>query len=382
MPVDELVNASRGERAPRVGIGLRHIRTRICAAGFVLFCGVALGLWAFLPEKPARQASGTIDPDGEPGQREYAPEKPAREWLELPEQALDLGEGKTGETLEGAFELRNSGSLPLNVRLTASCGCSRLSPQVADIGPGESMQVEVEVRIRPEDSGSRFIAIGIQADAAEVAPVQYRVRVTAVPPMTHDPAVLNFGSLVPGERKTLAVTLRDGRGGELPYASELAVSAPNPALEAVADPKRPGTYFVTLTAPETGPWHGAYLAVEHPNLPAAHAIPIDARIALPIAVAPPTVYLKASATDKPAPPRTLLVWSPQGHKLGALSKAELPAGCSLSDAKMDSNGRWRFTLRVDRAFDRVDTPVECVLRFEGLSIPARFTIVMQASLLK
>jgi hypothetical protein len=147
------------------------------------------------------------------------PESPK---IVLPSLALYLGKGKAGEIVDGVFKLRNAGNAPLPVSLSASCGCSQLSPRVASIPPGESADFRVGIRLS-DDIIEKAVSIGISSNDPASPDVSYQVRVTCVPPLDVRPSRVDFGHPALGKGASRDVVVRGDDGKPLPADAKLEV---------------------------------------------------------------------------------------------------------------------------------------------------------------
>ena len=109
--------------------------------------------------------------------------------LGLPAHPLDLGRGRPGQVVDGSFQLTNRGDAPLRFQLSASCGCTDLSPRAGTIAPGESTIINVGIRLQ-EMGTERQVRVSVGTNEPDSPAAGYVVFAACPAPMTAPPALL------------------------------------------------------------------------------------------------------------------------------------------------------------------------------------------------
>jgi hypothetical protein len=140
---------------------------------------------------------------------------------------IDLGEGSQGELLEGQFRLGNSGTSELHFHLNAGCSCALLQPRDGVLLPGESLPVNVGLRLRNEGKDER-VAIRIESNDvnSDSAPMWIVGKCPAM--ILADPCFLDLGHVPPGRSLCKEIRVQVPKLTALPQAAKLL--APNGIL--------------------------------------------------------------------------------------------------------------------------------------------------------
>ena len=145
--------------------------------------------------------------------------------LVLPRYPLDLGEGKAGKIVDGTFEIRNGGLLPLSFEITPSCGCSEMRPTSGILGPRESRSIFVGVRLGSEESKTVYATI--QSNDASRPSAVYLISASCPAPIQTVPSRIDFGRFVPVRSLEAVVRVTGPKGGPLKDPESLAFVSTN-----------------------------------------------------------------------------------------------------------------------------------------------------------
>jgi hypothetical protein len=84
--------------------------------------------------------------------------------LELSPSRLDLGDGKPNELLHGNVRLRDAGHGVLEFEITASCGCTDLTPRQGSIPAGAEQDVRLVVRLPDYANSERAVQLSVKTN--------------------------------------------------------------------------------------------------------------------------------------------------------------------------------------------------------------------------
>jgi hypothetical protein len=160
--------------------------------------------------------------------------------LNCPAGTHDFGavSAKQAQACRWAFHLQNNSASPVTVvKHSSTCGCAKVVVPDTPVGPGRETTVEVEVdwsaRIGPQEET-------IVLQSGEPASVVLRVKGCVMKPVNVSPENLDFGTLQPGQTKTLYAEIVRGNT-EAPFTIVQA-DCPDPCLRvrrvSAAEPSR------------------------------------------------------------------------------------------------------------------------------------------------
>lgn len=275
---------------------------------------------------------------------------------------LNLGDGKPGEILTGAFSLRNRGTEPLDFQIRASCNCSQLRPQARRIEPGEVQEILAGIRLRSEGSRER-VRLSIQTNDPETPQAEYVLEANCPAPFDVSPLQVDFGSVSEGKSSKAILTVCDAQGAPLAATADLRSSVSNPhvAVEPVKGEEQERQLVVRLlpTAPR-GRLQAevtlTLIGVDSPRL-----IPVTAYVIGHVLTAPQTLVLPASGGEA-----TFLVWRPDQKPLGKIRHLHVPQGIALDELSDQTVTRRRFKAR-NVGLSAAEGPHRIRFRFEALA---------------
>lgn len=310
---------------------------RICVLGGILVIGAG-GAWGFIQRG---QSAGPR--------------------LRLPAYPLDLGEGKSGEILDGVFEIRNVGSSALSYRIEPSCGCSDLSPVAGTIPAGERQEVHIGVRLQGQGT-EKNVRLTIRSDDAVRPVATYDVHVDCPAPFDVAPMVVDLGRVVRGDSRELPLTVRDDAETDGPTA---AFSYESSADWCIVRPDAEGRRVRVILA-EDAPV--GFLSTEIVIKSAdgrSMSVPVAAHVLDEIVVAPSVLFAGSRAASEGL---TFLVWRPDDKPLGTVSETNAPPGVNVEELSRVADPRRRFRVHLsDGAAPEGARTIR--LKFENLQSP-------------
>jgi hypothetical protein len=258
--------------------------------------------------------------------------------LGMPPYPLDLGRGKSGQIVDGSFELRNLGASPLSFKLAPSCGCSDLSPRTGSIPAGETLDIHVGIRLQDEGA-EKDVSIAVESNDPLATNERFLVRAFCAAPLMIAPRSIDFGAVARGSSPRISAQVRDEQDQPLGSRPGLRLSASSPAfrVEEVSEPQGERSVAVTLAADLPPGSVSGVIRVRLPDQERDLEIPVSARVLGAIQTAPSSLVL-----DRGNP--QFFAWRPDGKPLGALKDVSLPPGRKVEELSKPSDRRRRFRL--------------------------------------
>jgi hypothetical protein len=293
--------------------------------------------------------------------------------------SLDLGEGKPNEKLRGGLELTNNGVAPLVFELTATCGCSELSPRKGQIAPGQRQAINIGLQLPRHAPSQQETHVTVQTNDPDWPVVGCHVVARCPSPFITTPRQVDFGELlreqVPAAQATLEITDRNGKSLGDPAALRV-LRAPSGVKVGTeqADHGAVRLRVALLSDLPPGDLYGA-IQVELAGAEGTVSIPIHVRVVEPISVVPSTVFLRIDPHTQKYCPIELLVVNRRNEKpLGAVSLVAPSAGVTLEEIRGAHASRRRLRLSVPDTLI-VTTPTHLRLMFDGSPHEGLVTLV-------
>lgn len=269
--------------------------------------------------------------------------------LAISAESLDLGEGKPKEKLRGALTLTNSGAEPLEFRLTATCGCSELTPREGQIAPSESREIEIALELPGHAPSQQETRVTVLTNDPGQPVAGCHVVARCPPPFSATPQQIDFGELfaeqVAGAQATVEVNDRTGKPLRDPAALHVRRA---PSLVQVTTEKGDNGALrlrVTLSSDmRAGDLYDA-IEVALDGTEGVVKIPIRARVVAPVSVVPSTVFLRIDPESGTYCHVDLLVISRRSARSGRISLATPLAGVVLEELSSADPLRRRVRLK-------------------------------------
>jgi hypothetical protein len=250
---------------------------------------------------------------------------------------LDLGEGRPGQQLEGAFTVTNEGTQPLKFKISASRGCSFVRPMGGTLPPGASRAIRVGLRLPATVGSEKNTQVVVESNDPRQPRVSLLASAGAPAPWELSEPQMNFGYVL---RRELAhpprreVIVRPGKGKHGLPTSAIRLQVPSEAYEVVSRKRRDGSLAieVSLRADLADGRYSATLYVGHADDPMAIGIPLDAEVGAGVTFAPPVVRLRVDAASGAYRPTRLYVLARKpGLLIGRVRAHHVPSGIHLRD---------------------------------------------------
>ena len=281
--------------------------------------------------------------------------------LEIAETSLDLGNGKPGEVMCGAFMLRNTGRAPLNFTTQTSCGCQEVSPRKGTIRPGDELALSVSLRLAGYSNAEKTERVIIGSDDPRRPQLTCVVAARAPAPLQVVPAFIDFGRVVPddvsqlaadvrvetaeGERRHLGVRLNGGTF--LASREDAHVIRVRPAQSVVS-----GDHYDELELFLDG------------NAAEVIRVPVHLQIAAPLSTVPSTLILRRGDDGRFQPVEWIAMrTSHKSPPLGEISALDAPPELHVEEIDQIDERRKRYRLTVHGAW----------------RAPPRFSLTLQES---
>jgi hypothetical protein len=288
---------------------------------------------------------------------------------------LELGEGSQGELLEGKFRLGNSGSSELHFHLNAGCSCTQLQPRDGVLQPGESLSVNVGLRLRNEGKDER-VAIRIESNDANLEAIPFWVIGKCPANILVDPALLDFGHIPHARSVSKEIKVEFPKLAGPPLVANLVAGSTDTFITSKVRQRGASELAVVVSLDGSLPigHHSGVIKLEYEGIDRVLEIPVVVEIVGPIQVAPATIrFSSLQPTDEVEHEVTLLVRSTQGVKLGSPARLDVPPGLRvvrLSDRSSD-----RCVFRVRRApQEPLAEGQEIRMRFDGVEEEIRVAV--------
>jgi len=218
---------------------------------------VATAAWAQQQVKPAQNPPAQ-PPAAQKQQGAKAPEGP-RPVIEIAEKIKDFGTVPKGEKINAAFEVRNTGSVPLEItQVRPTCGCTVASFDHT-VAPGASGKIVAEVDTTGFSGPiSKAVLVFCNDPATPQVNLIIKAEVRAFVEVVPRPLII-FRSVLQGEPATEKVTLVSADGSDFKVESATASGGPYkvayrelPEKEHLAD-RKGSQWEVTVTVPADAP---------------------------------------------------------------------------------------------------------------------------------
>lgn len=175
----------------------------------------------------------------------------------------DFGEVRQGDRLEQTFRLRNNGKVPLEIlNVKTSCGCTVAKTATEKLLPGESTDLQVVFDTASfSDRTSKTVYVSTSDPVRPTTAITLKADIR--PEVVLEPAIIDFGALVPGESKSSAVQLRN-QGRKSFNVQRVESTVAGVGLEYRAGSVAPGDAFrlnVTVKGPNRGERLGGYVLI-------------------------------------------------------------------------------------------------------------------------
>jgi hypothetical protein len=262
-----------------------------------------------------------------------------RAHIALPNLALDLGKGKSGELLSGTFAIRNMGTRPLEYDIAASCSCSFLDPCRGTVPPMDSAEIRVGIRI-PEDVEQKVVNLQISSNDPTRPTTAYSVRAQRLTEYVVSPPYLNFGRINPGIDKRLQFTVRGpgGRPLKMPGSVQAVSTSNTVQIERDRDPGYP-VFSVSLRKGMSEGLHRSLVRISSPEISSIVDVPVVAEFPInnSCIVVPNTVFLtKDMSTGKYVDTKFIVMRTgsamhPEDQILGPVKDIRVPEGLTVSE---------------------------------------------------
>jgi hypothetical protein len=305
------------------------------------------------------------------GAVKWASPSPPR--LELPAEALDLGNVGPDQIARGSFSLRNRGGQPLDYKLRPSCGCSELYPTQGTLKPGDHQEVRVGVR-HTERGIKKHVAINVSCNDPASPSVSFGVLASFPEIMSVEPPKIDLGMFGPGQESPHAtVKIADFDGKPFTAPELVGVESAEPYVKFTREAKD-GLVWLDVFVCDELPV-GQRLAKLHVVHPASRE-GIDVLVLVDrterLRIIPSYIALDWSRKGE----ATFFVARTDGQSLPELEATEATPGLVVEEVAPHAANRRRFALRV-KPHAEISGPAGFVrLKFRGLSDSPEARVVL------
>ena len=250
--------------------------------------------------------------------------------LSLPARPLDIGQAKPGKIVDGLFTIGNTGSSPLKFKLTPSCGCSELNPREGVLGPRESREVHIGIRLNGYGA-SRRVTVMVETNDPNNPEASYQVYASC-PELLHiEPERVDFGVVPKGKGRVVEVNVAATKLTSKKDLEELGIET-DLDLVKVSKSFDKDRLKLTFTLDDDAPLGllSGRTKLIVPRLLETVEMPVSGDVSGPIRAAPSNLrFVRATNKMMKLDPTVLVVWRPGGEELGALLDVDAPKGISV-----------------------------------------------------
>jgi hypothetical protein len=265
---------------------------------------------------------------------------PAASWADslFDDLNKDFGSVPRGPTLTHLFRLTNNTSSTVHIAgMRVSCGCTTANASQAEIAPGQTTAVQVQMDTR-RFSGPKSVTIYVQFDRPSWEEVRLWVQANGRDDLTVTPEALNLGKIKRGASPSgsTTITFLGNPGWQI-----LEVQRESNYVQAnLQEVRRQGTevtYQLTATLRNDAPvgkWFtDLWLRTNNPAMPRVR-VPLTVEIESPLTVSPTTVVLGQLKSGGESE-RRVIVRGVKPFKITAVegTDAELTVKDSTEEAK-------------------------------------------------
>jgi hypothetical protein len=136
-------------------------------------------------------------------------------WAEglFPERSKDFGAVPRGSLLTHPFPIHNNSTVPVHLAsVRVSCGCVVAQLEQADLAPGQSGAVVVQMHSE-RFVGDKVVSVHVQFDRPEFQEVTLQVKARSCEDVVLSPDVLDFGRVAHGSSLKVGTTVTFPTGG-------------------------------------------------------------------------------------------------------------------------------------------------------------------------
>ncbi len=291
------------------------------------------------------------------------PDKSPR--LVVPQEPVHLGSGYRDEIVDGAVVLSNEGAAPLSIDVSASCGCTDVSPRVATIAPSELLTLRFGVRLE-EPGRDRTVQITV-ASNDPTGPVRtFPVMATCLAPIATEPARIDFGSSDHGTFPPVRLRAWLRSGDRLDAMTGVVVEADDPRIVTDVGTEEDGSLgvVVQLVEPIVAPVRGT-IHIRTASRGFEAEIPVEADYVPKVVVAPAWIKVRSGEPFH----EQVILSSTSDEPLGPLERSESPAGIVVTELTPKPGRRRQFLLSGDGP-NSENLPAEVRLHLRGSHEPS------------
>jgi hypothetical protein len=275
--------------------------------------------------------------------------------LELSASRLDLGEGKPNELLHGSLQLRNVGSEVLEFEITASCGCTELTPRRGTIPAGNEQDVRLAVQLPDHANSERSVQLVIKTNDPQHPAAGCSIVAKCPAPFRVTPAFVDFGKISRGTTsvKPAEVRVTVAEGEHRRVCTRLADAA------FVVVSEQPGLVRVAPAGDLAfGDHHGTLELFLEGSEDRVVRVPLRVQVPAPLSVTPSTLTLRRDSAGQFSPVYWIVAGESGSAPLGEVQAVNAPREFRIEEVGQIGDRRRRYRLTIE----------------EGWKAPERFSL--------
>jgi hypothetical protein len=289
---------------------------------------------------------------------------------------VDLGEGKQGALLSGNFRICNIGSKELTFTLSAGCACAHLEPRNGKVQSGESLSVNVGLRLRNEGKEERVI-IRIESNDMNAESLSLWVVGKCPAHILAEPGFLDFGPVPRARSISKEIRVQFPKLTKPPLAANLVAESTATFISTHVRQHNSSELAIDVSLDSSLPigHHSGTITIKYEGIERELDIPVVVEVAGLIQVAPASIrFPSISATDKQEQEVILLVRRTDRAALGPPTRLEVPSGLRVIQIpRTDRSDRSTFRVRREPG-EPMSEGQEIRMRFDGVEDEIRVPV--------